>query len=104
MRSGGRRWRHGSPSAPGRYSAQPLDAAAPGCRQMRTACRHLQGPGGPRPSSLLDMRIEQLTCSIGAELIGVSLADAARDSDLFTEIKGALLHHKVLFLRDQDIS
>jgi taurine dioxygenase len=50
------------------------------------------------------MRIEQLTCSIGAELIGVSLADAARDDALFGEIKHALLRHKVLFLRDQDIS
>ena len=50
------------------------------------------------------MRIEQLTCSIGAELIGVSLADAARDDALFTEIKHALLRYKVLFLRDQDIS
>jgi taurine dioxygenase len=50
------------------------------------------------------MRIERLTCSIGAELIGVSLADAARDDALFAEIKQALLRHKVLFLRDQDIS
>jgi alpha-ketoglutarate-dependent taurine dioxygenase len=50
------------------------------------------------------MRIEQLTCSIGAELIGVSLADAARDDSLFAAIKRALLQHKVLFLRDQNIS
>jgi alpha-ketoglutarate-dependent taurine dioxygenase len=50
------------------------------------------------------MRIEQLTCSIGAELIGVSLADAARDDGLFADIKHALLRHRVLFLRDQDIS
>src|SRR4051812_42059663 len=50
------------------------------------------------------MRIEQLTCSIGAELIGVSLADAARDDALFAEIKHALLRHRVLFLRDQDIT
>ena len=50
------------------------------------------------------MRIEQLTCSIGAELIGVSLADAARDDGLFAEIRHALLRHRVLFLRDQDIS
>ena len=50
------------------------------------------------------MRIEQLTCSIGAELIGVNLADAARDGALFAEVKQALLRHKVLFLRDQDIS
>jgi len=49
------------------------------------------------------MRIEPLTCNIGAELVGVSLADAARDDGLFAEIKAALLKHKVLFLRDQDI-
>lgn len=50
------------------------------------------------------MKIEQLTCNIGAELSGVSLADAARDAGLFAEIRAALLQHKVLFLRDQDIT
>ncbi len=50
------------------------------------------------------MRVEQLTCAIGAELSGVSLADAARDEGLFAEIKQQLLLHKVLFLRDQDFS
>ncbi|MDG9924706.1 MULTISPECIES: TauD/TfdA family dioxygenase [unclassified Pseudomonas] len=50
------------------------------------------------------MRVEQLTCAIGAELIGVNLGDASRDADLFAEIKALLLKHKVLFLRDQDIS
>ncbi|MEM5331937.1 TauD/TfdA family dioxygenase [Paraburkholderia sp. JHI2823] len=50
------------------------------------------------------MRIEQLTCSIGAELIGVNLADAVHDNGLFAAIKAALLRHKVLFLRDQNIS
>jgi taurine dioxygenase len=50
------------------------------------------------------MRVEQLTCAIGAELIGVNLGDASRDDDLFVEIKALLLKHKVLFLRDQDIS
>ncbi|MET0208201.1 MAG: TauD/TfdA family dioxygenase, partial [Burkholderiaceae bacterium] len=50
------------------------------------------------------MRIEALTCALGAQLKGVSLADAARDDDLFSEIKAALLRHKVLFLRDQKIS
>ena len=43
------------------------------------------------------MRVQQLTCSIGAELSGVSLADAARDAALFAEIKSLLLAHKVLF-------
>lgn len=48
------------------------------------------------------MQIKELTCAIGAELIGVKLADAARDDGLFAEIKAALLKHKVLFLRGQD--
>src|SRR5690349_385658 len=47
---------------------------------------------------------EPLTCTIGAELHGVNLADAARDEDLFAEIRNLLLRHKVLFLRDQDLS
>jgi taurine dioxygenase len=50
------------------------------------------------------MKIEQLTCAIGAELTGVNLADAAHDDGLFTEIKAALLKHRVLFLRNQDIA
>ena len=49
------------------------------------------------------MHIEQLTCSIGAELTGVSLADVARDDSLFAEIKALLLKHRVLFFRDQQI-
>lgn len=50
------------------------------------------------------MKIERLTQHIGAELVGVNLAEAVRNDDLFGEIKAALLKHKVLFLRDQDIS
>jgi len=50
------------------------------------------------------MRIEQLTCNIGAELLNVSLADAVHDEGLFSEIRAALLKHKVLFLRDQTFS
>jgi taurine dioxygenase len=50
------------------------------------------------------MRVEQLTCSIGAELTGVDLADAVHDDGLFTEIRAALLRHRVLFLRDQEIT
>jgi taurine dioxygenase len=50
------------------------------------------------------MRIEPLTCHIGAELIGVDLADAVHDDGLFAEIKAALLKHKVLFLREQGMS
>lgn len=50
------------------------------------------------------MRVEQLTYSIGAELTGVSLADAIEDDDLFSSIRKALLEHRVLFLRNQDIT
>ncbi|HEY9544688.1 MAG TPA: TauD/TfdA family dioxygenase, partial [Solimonas sp.] len=50
------------------------------------------------------MRVEPLTCAIGAEISGVDLADAARDDGLFAEIRGQLLLHKVLFLRDQAMS
>ena len=50
------------------------------------------------------MRVEKLTTHIGAELFGVKLAEAARDDSLFAAIKAELLIHRVLFLRDQDIS
>lgn len=50
------------------------------------------------------MQVEQLTCHIGAELSGVKLADAVHDAGLFAEIRAQLLKHRVLFLRDQDIS
>ncbi|MFW2079006.1 TauD/TfdA dioxygenase family protein [Acinetobacter sp. ULE_I010] len=50
------------------------------------------------------MQIEQLTCHIGAELIGVNLADAIHDDGLFSEIRTQLLMHRVLFLRDQALT
>ncbi|PWK39709.1 TauD/TfdA dioxygenase family protein [Pseudomonas sp. OV226] len=49
------------------------------------------------------MRVEQLTCAIGAELHNVNLGDAVRDDGLFNEVYAALLKYKVLFLRDQDL-
>ena len=49
-------------------------------------------------------RVEPLTCSIGALLENVSLADAARDDVLFGEIRALLLKHRVLFLHGQDIT
>jgi taurine dioxygenase len=50
------------------------------------------------------MKVERLTCALGAELKGVKLADASRDDSLFAEIKQLLLEHKVLFARDQDMT
>ena len=50
------------------------------------------------------LKVEPLTCVIGAELSNVSLGDAARDDSLFAEIRSLLIKHKVLFLRDQEIT
>jgi taurine dioxygenase len=50
------------------------------------------------------MRVEKLTNHIGAELVGIDLAEAVRNDDLFGAIRQALLDHKVLFLRDQLMS
>ena len=50
------------------------------------------------------MRAEKLTNHIGAELVGIDLAEAVRDDELFGTIRQALLDHKVLFLRHQLIS
>jgi taurine dioxygenase len=41
------------------------------------------------------MRVEKLTAHIGAELLGVDLAEAVRNDDLFGAIREALLQHKV---------
>ncbi|MBS0317260.1 MAG: TauD/TfdA family dioxygenase [Proteobacteria bacterium] len=50
------------------------------------------------------IKVEPLTCSLGAELSGVDLGDASRDDALFAEIHALLLKYKVLFLRDQHFS
>ena len=50
-------------------------------------------------STTKTMRIEPMTCSIGAELVDVSLGDAVRDDGLFNEIYQALLKYKVLTSR-----
>jgi taurine dioxygenase len=57
-----------------------------------------------RDARRTSMKVEPLTCAIGAELSHVSLADAARDDALFAEIRSLLIEHKVLFFRDQNIS
>lgn len=50
------------------------------------------------------MQVQKLTTHIGAEVSGVSLAEAATNDDLFGALRAALLDHKVLFLRNQAIS
>ena len=50
------------------------------------------------------IKVEPLTCTIGAELSNIDLGAASRDADLVIELRGLLLKHKVLFFRDQDIT
>src|SRR5689334_14534644 len=57
-----------------------------------------------RSTSLGSLQVEQLTCSIGAELRNVNLGAAVADDELFQEIRSLLLKHRVLFFRDQDIT
>jgi alpha-ketoglutarate-dependent taurine dioxygenase len=62
-------------------------------------------PAVVRPGALKrSIKVEPLTCSIGAELPDVNLGDASRDGALFAEIRSLLLKHKVLFFLDQDIT
>jgi len=57
-----------------------------------------------RSTALRDsIRVEPLTCAIGAEISHASLADAAVDDKLLAEIRALWLKHRVLFFRDQDI-
>jgi taurine dioxygenase len=50
------------------------------------------------------LQIEKAAGALGAFVRNVSLADVARSTDLFTEVRSALLEHEVLFFRDQDIT
>lgn len=50
------------------------------------------------------IRVEPVTCTIGAELSNVNLGAAAEDDQLMAEIRALLLKHRVLFFRDQDIT
>jgi len=64
-----------------------------------------QAPAAVRPGAIRDsIKVEPLTCAIGAEISNVSLADAAVDDTLYAEIRALWLQHKVLFFRDQDIT
>ncbi|WP_079627615.1 TauD/TfdA dioxygenase family protein [Mycobacteroides abscessus] len=53
---------------------------------------------------LSKIRVRPLTCTIGAELFDVELAEVSRSDELFGEIRTLLLEHKVLFLRDQNLT
>jgi taurine dioxygenase len=64
-----------------------------------------EAPAVVRAGSLPDsIKVEPLTCTIGAELGNVNLGVASRDPALVAEIRRLLLAHRVLFFRDQDIT
>ncbi|MDV7354639.1 TauD/TfdA family dioxygenase [Rhodococcus oxybenzonivorans] len=67
---------------------------------MRTAVKFEE----PAQAVNSRIRMKQLTRHIGAELFDVQIPDITRDEKLFAELKTLLLKHKVLFLRDQDIT
>jgi taurine dioxygenase len=50
------------------------------------------------------IKVEPLTCAIGAELSNVNLGVASREPELVAEIRALLLKHKVVFFRDQEIT
>src|SRR4051812_5721331 len=61
-------------------------------------------PAVVNAASLGSIRVEPLTCAIGAELSNVDLGAASREPALAAEIRALLVEHKVLFFRDQDIT
>lgn len=64
-----------------------------------------QEPATIRSGPLSDsIRVEQLTCALGAEVSGIDLGQASRDPFAMKEIRALLLKHRVLFFRDQNIS
>lgn len=64
-----------------------------------------QEPATIRSGPLSDsIRVEQLTCALGAEVSGIDLGQASRDPLAMKEIRALLLKHRVLFFRDQNIS
>lgn len=65
----------------------------------------LTAPAVVRSSALhRSLRVEPLTCAIGAEIGNVHLGDASRDADTVAQLHALLLQHKVLFFRDQEIT
>jgi taurine dioxygenase len=61
-------------------------------------------PAINRSGSRGSIKVEPLTCTIGAELSNVSLGAASRDPELMAELRALLLKHRVLFFRDQNLS
>src|SRR5215475_12058453 len=61
-------------------------------------------PAVSRSGALGSIKVDPLTCTIGAQLSNVNLGVASRSPELVAEIRALLLKHKVLFFRDQDFT
>jgi taurine dioxygenase len=61
-------------------------------------------PAVSRTGTRGSIKVEPLTCTIGALLENVNLGVASREPELVAEIRALLLKHRVLFFRDQDIT
>jgi taurine dioxygenase len=70
-----------------------------------TALSEGKAPARVRASAVpSNLKVEPLTCAIGAEVGNVHLGIASRDQGLMAELRSLLLKHKVLFFRDQSIT
>ena len=64
----------------------------------------IAAPAIARQGTLGSIKVEPLTCTIGALLGNVNLGVASRSHQLLAEIRALLLKHKVLFFRNQDVT
>lgn len=73
--------------------------------QTESDTRQPAAPAKVSPRALISaIRVEPLTCTIGAEILNVNLGVASRDEAMMQDLRALLLKHRVLFFRDQDIS
>ena len=73
----------------------------PGEHPDRFHRKHAVAEAGSLKTSI---KVDPLTCAIGAELSNVELGAASRDPAMVAEIRALLLKYRVLFLRDQDFT
>jgi taurine dioxygenase len=87
---------------------KPLSFELPSLWLQEMTVTTLESPQAPAvvqaDSLTRSIKVEPLTCALGAELSNVHLGAASRDPGLVAQIRELLLRHRVLFFRDQDIT
>ncbi|BCH28407.1 taurine dioxygenase [Mesorhizobium sp. L-8-10] len=72
---------------------------------LESETRQPAAPAKVSPTALIsEIKVEPLTCTIGAEVLNVNLGVASRDAGMMQAIRTLLLKYRVLFFRDQDVS